>query len=304
MLRYLTFCMSTAVATQVGAVGATSHMTEVQPASYVTDTGDTLRVESAEFLRILGQQAAAAACFIYNDIDHALSKPMLVSARDAFDLHHAALLNGNDTLGIVGGEERRKTIAKLDAIGLMWAEMRGAVNTILNDPKNAAAVQVIKSKNLELLEMTDILVSEVEAQYANPVALMQADALMMEIVGRQAMMTQKIAKDACKIFSGNTSAELKENLATSIGIYEMSLTALIDGMPELGIKAAPTPQIATALAEVQADWQGTRQILQALLSGATVDRDQQVYLFEHMVDEMVRLEEVLHLYVTYSKHAH
>lgn len=303
MLRFITFCVSTALATQVGAVGANLNTTVVQPVSYAEDTGDTLRVESAEFLRILGQQAAAAACFMYNDIDRDLSGTMLTNARDAFDMHYQALLNGDETIGIIGGEQRKKTVAKLEAIGTLWIEFRGAVETILNDPKNSDAVQLIKSKNLELLEMTDVLVAEVEAQYANPVELMQSDALMIEIVGRQAMMTQKIAKDACKIFSENAGDDRKESLAESIAIYDASLVALINGMPGLGIMAAPTPEIEMALGQISQDWQGTRPILESLLNGDAVEHEKQRYLFEHMTQEMERLEEVMHLYVVYSKRA-
>ncbi|MEL6408902.1 MAG: hypothetical protein AAFN76_03415 [Pseudomonadota bacterium] len=36
---------------------------------FTEDSGDAERIECAEYLRIYTQEVAAAACFLYNDID-------------------------------------------------------------------------------------------------------------------------------------------------------------------------------------------------------------------------------------------
>ncbi len=273
-------------------------------ATFGEDTGDVIRIEAAEYLRTYSQEVAAAACFLYNDIDTPLSRELLIEAREGFDKKWNALMNGDETLGIIGGEQRKKTIVKLEKIDAVWTDMAGAVDDLVADRSNSAAVDLIKATNLTLFDMTDLLVTEVSAQYSNPSVLVQADALKLELVGRQAMMTQKIAKDACKVFTGNESAEIKDNLSTSKSIYEATLNALLHGLPELGIQPAPTPDIAASLEAIQADWATVRPILDTLVAGGSVDRDSQVFLFKHMVEEMVRLEDLSHAYVDHYDYAY
>lgn len=270
--------------------------------SLAEDTGGAERIESAEYLRVYTQEVAAAACYLFNDVEMDLSAKMLNETVTGFDKHLDALLNGNEALGIIGGEQKRKTIAKLEEIKTSWAPISTAAQALLEDPENRDAVAVIKAGNMPLFEKTHILVSDMEAEYSNPAELMQSDVITLEIVGRQAMMSQKIAKYACQIFTGDTSEQVLKGFRDSIGLYEISLDALINGMPQVGIQPAPTSEIATSLTDVLEDWKEMRPALDALLEGQASSRDQQVSLYTHMVDEMHKLEEIAHLYVEYSKH--
>jgi hypothetical protein len=274
---------------------------EETPASYAEDTGSAERIESGEYLRTYSQEIAAAACFLYNGVDVDLSTELLTEAREGFDLHLDALMNGNEDLGIIGGERRRKTFVKLQAIGEKWTPMAEAVDRLLETHDDPMSIATIKSENVVLLDMTDILVSDLEGQYADPAELLQVDVLMLEVVGRQAMMTQKIAKNACKIWSGNDSAEVRDDLTESVSIYEVSLNALLHGMPEVGLLPAPTEEIASGLSHLLADWSQIRPTVDSVMNG-NVERDELISLFRHMADEMHKLEELAHKYVVFSKH--
>ena len=76
-------------------------------ANYPGDVGGAERIESGDLLRVYSQEVAAAACFYFNDIEAELSVELMTEAREGFDLHLAALKNGNQTLGINGAEERQ-----------------------------------------------------------------------------------------------------------------------------------------------------------------------------------------------------
>ena len=266
------------------------------------DTGSAERIESADFLRIYTQEIAAAACYLYNGIESDLSLELLKEARHGFDLHLDALLNGNEALGIIGGEQRRKTVVELEEILSLWKPFAAATDALMANPNDGDAVHVIKSRNVTLFEKTDHLVSTVEGEYSNPAELLQSDVLTLEIVGRQAMMSQKIAKFACQIFTGDGSQEVAKGLSDAMRIYDVSLNALLNGMPEVGVIPAPTPEIRQALTEVLNDWEKTRPDLDTLLSTGTLSREKQIELFQHMSDEMHDLEKIAHKYVVFSKH--
>ena len=271
------------------------------PASFVEDTGSAERIEAGDLLRVYSQQVAAAACFYYNDVDRDLSVSLLNEARSGFDVHMAALRNGDENLGIIGGEERRKTLVKIDDVQAVWEDMAQAVDALLVASDDTAAVEVIKNLNMVLFEKTDTLLAELEGQYSNPVEIVQADVLTLEIVGRQAMMTQKIAKNVCKVWSGRDTPEVREQLTSALGIYELSLSALINGMPEVGLRPAPTEEIAAGLSDVLSDWTEVRPTVDTILAGSTSQEDL-AYLFQHMAEEMHKLEEITHQYVVHSKH--
>ncbi|MEO9517671.1 MAG: type IV pili methyl-accepting chemotaxis transducer N-terminal domain-containing protein [Paracoccaceae bacterium] len=270
------------------------------PVNFIKDTGSVERIESGEHLRIYSQQVAAAACFYYNGIEVEHSAKIMNEARTGFDMHLAALTHGDETLGIVGGEERRKTIVQLEEINALWSEMAHSVDALMTSSDNSAAVNVIKDQNMPLFELTNILVSDLEGQYANPVELTQADVLTIEIVGRQAALTQVIAKNVCKIWSGRNSAEILQDLDSAISVYETSLNALLNGMPEVGLAPAPTDEIAAGLTQVLSDWSEIRPIVDAI-KGGSISEDELTYLFRHMADEMHTFEDVTHQYVLLSK---
>ncbi len=294
-LTFATLCLTTA------AFAGEPLATEPLQVSYSESVGSAERIESGDFLRVYSQEVAAAACFYHNGIDMELSQELLLEARYGFGKHLDALRTGNEELGIIGKEERRKTIARLDAVEAVWTEIDQAVGALLEDFNDKAAVGVIKDKNLPLFELTDLLLSDLEGEYANPAELIQADVLMLEIAGRQAMMTQKIAKNACKLLSGRDTEKVREDLIDSVSLYELSLNALLNGMPQVGLKPAPTEEIAERLRLVQQDWAETRPVVDAILSGAQ-DTDALEYLFQHMAEEMHKLEEITHMYVVFSKH--
>ncbi|MCG6884518.1 MAG: type IV pili methyl-accepting chemotaxis transducer N-terminal domain-containing protein [Silicimonas sp.] len=302
MKHFTILCLG--VALSGAAYAAEPEPTNIEPlvSTFAEDTGDDIRIESAEYLRTYSQEVAAAACFLYNDIDAEFSRELMHEARAGFDLRLDALLNGNEALGIIGAEHRKKTIAELEKIATFWSDMAAAVDVLMESPHDTDAVNVIKSKNLELFEMTDILVAHIEGEYANPAVMTEADVILLEIVGRTEMMSQKIAKDSCKIFTGNDDPAIKERLHQSIGIYEASLDALLNGMPALGVPKAPTHEIETMLHKVQDDWHKLTPILATLLAGEKIDEATEVYMFEHMVEEAHKLEELSHAYATFSHH--
>ena len=291
-----------AIATPAISADNTTEPTDVMPVAYVENTGDVARITSSKRLRTYSQEVAAAACFYHNDIDSAFSREVLIEAKSNFDVRLDALRDGNESLGMVGGEERPKTLAMLAEVGAIWTDVAASVDGLVANQNDAGAADAISARHAELFEKTDALANEMTAQYANPSVITQAGVLSLEMVGRQAMLAQKMAGDACQVIAGKGSPDILRTLSESASVYDATLDALINGMPALGLRAAPTPEIAGALREIKMDWGTVRPIVDTLVRGGSVDRDMQVYLFKHMVAEMTRLEEVSQAYAEDAKY--
>lgn len=228
----------------------------------------------------------------------------MLQAQGKFDTNIDVLLNGDIGMNIIGGEKRPKTVKQLNEIRAMWAPVSEAVTQMANDPKESAAADVTKESSLVLFEETDTLVAEISAECSNPAELLQVDAMMLEIVGRQPMPTQKIAKNACKIKPDSQRDASIASLSDAMGLFEVSLDALIAGMPSVGLPPAPTPEIEAGIQAVLVDWSETRPLVDQLFEVGALGSDEQIALLRRMNDKIYRLEGITHDYALFSRHTH
>jgi Type IV pili methyl-accepting chemotaxis transducer N-term len=245
--------------------------TSEQLAQNVEDKGGTARINFSGKLRMLSQRIPASACALSAGVDPDGSKERLKSASEEFAKILIALQSGDESLGIKGAEDRKKNLVGLQKLSEEWAPMQAAVTEILGGGDPATALPVLYEKNGVVLGIAQKLVTEIAATYSDPNAMSQAAAIAVDIAGRQRMLSQKMAKLACMISTGSGTAELNAELAKTIEIYDATLIALIDGMPDAGIVAAPTPELRAALVAIRDVWQGLRPLLDGAAQGTALD---------------------------------
>ncbi|MEJ6403235.1 type IV pili methyl-accepting chemotaxis transducer N-terminal domain-containing protein [Yoonia sp. 2307UL14-13] len=271
------------------------------PAQFVEDTGAANRIEAGDILRTVSQEVAAAVCHFHNGVAPDLSEKLLNEGIGKFDVMLDALLNGNENLGIVGGEERRKTIALLEQVGASWQPTRDAALGVIAEPTDTSAVNVVYGSATTLLDQTYLLLSELEGEYANPVELLQADVMLLEVSGRQSMLTQRLSYLACRAWSGTADANYKETLATTLSQFDFAMGALRNGMPEMGIMPPPTDEIADLLERAAADWTVIEGHIATMNDADIADTETADALYRMLADKMYTMEEVAHQYALYSK---
>ncbi|MCY4178988.1 MAG: type IV pili methyl-accepting chemotaxis transducer N-terminal domain-containing protein, partial [Litoreibacter sp.] len=243
-------------------------------------------------LRVLSQEAASAACHMANDIATEEALGLMVEAKGKFSLLLDALQYGNPTLNIIGEEPRKKTVLKIEALREEWAPIDAAAVTLLDDPK---------TDNEAVLASASTLTSAIAGEYSNPAELVQADVMLLDFAGRQAMLTQKMAKIACEIWVGNRGADRLELLTKTMETYELTLRALLDGAPAVGLRAAPTDEIRVALISSVADWTGIKESLNVVLASADVPDATKSDLFASLNAAMHNMNKIEHKYVVFSK---
>ena len=286
---------------EVDASGATNDANLIE-ATLVEDIGAAERIEAADVMRTVSQELGAAACFLYNGIDTDESRRIMLRAQERFVTNIEALIYGNPSMNIIGGETRARTIRELESILTEWAPISEASKRLDANPTDSAAVDAIKAGTFRLYDMTNHLVSEISGEYSNPAELLQVDALMLDIAGRQAMLAQIISKNACKIWTRDEQDAARDRLSESMELLDRSLNALRHGMAEVGLKPAPTPEIANALDGVIADWAQTRPELDRLLAENDLPEETRTQIFRRMNDKTSRLEDIVHQYTAFAKH--
>lgn len=247
--------------------------------SFLQDMGASQRIDFSGKLRMLSQRIVAAGCNYTAGIDPDRSGPMLAAAKAEFQVIVDALEFGNNDLGIMAAEDRRKTLVGLAKLRELWEPAAASGAAILADAATPDTVATFADQSAPLLEMAKLLVSEISAQYSDPTAVLQADALIIDIAGRQRMLSQRMSKNVCLISSGlNTDVALAE-LGATAQMFDVSLNALRHSMADAGIKPPPNDEIAAGLDVVINDWARLKPIVDAALAGQRLDTEQRNIMF-------------------------
>jgi hypothetical protein len=307
MLRLL--CNGTTLTVAIFTTSLALHADDVADAALIdaqyeieSDGADRIRV--AGQLRTLTQQVAAASCALSTDIDTHEAHDVLAHATEQFDRYIVALRDGDDTLHILHPETRRHTLEDIAHVSSEWATIHGAVDSILTDGHDIDNAHLIDDHNLELLELTTVLASDITGQYSHPYEITAADAMMIEIAGRQRMLTQKMAKDACEIWAGYHADTAREDLVQTVDVFENSLNALRYGLPAAGLQEAPNDKIREDLDQLLVRWETIKINEQTLIDGGTLTDDQKAEVFHDLEVELAELDHLLDDYKDYAERTH
>jgi hypothetical protein len=296
----LTFSTATQGLAKSGAI-ALPENNDIIHVQLLEDIGASERINLSGKLRMLSQRIPAAACNEHAGIVVEQSKAVLHAAKEEFDTIIAALEFGNEDLNIIGQEERRKTLAAIGALHAVYDPLHAALDDIELTGGTDEEVLIVAEHNMEVLEAAKLLVSEISGQYSDPTALLQSDALTIDIAGRQRMLTQKMSKEVCLITSGIYADASLEVLGGTVNMFETALNALQFGMEGAGISPAPTDEIAAGLERVQADWAEVSSLVKEIASGGTIDDDARAAVFTGLNTTMANMNAVVGLYSENSK---
>lgn len=265
------------------------------------ESGAQERVALSGKLRMLSQRIPSAACHLAAGIDADISKALLADGVAEFDTILNALEVGDTSLNIVGAERRAKTVAKIKDLKTVWAPLKAAAENVIAGDMSDEYLQVILDQNTAILDSAKQLVVELSGQYSNPFEMVQSDAFLIDIAGRQRMLTQQMAKDSCVLATGRGTPETAKALEGSIRVFGSSLEALRHGLPGAGISKPPTAAIAAGLEEVADAWAEAKPALLAGLEGAEFDAEREAQKFRRLNATMSIMNDVVVMYTKAAK---
>lgn len=267
----------------------------------VSDIGASERINVAGQLSTLSQRIIGSACNLNSGVTVRESQAVLQISADQFSRIYDALLYGNRSFGILGEETRARTLRVIEELDAAWTPL---LETARATPVNADENDRIKSlaeQSDPLLETANILIAEITGQYADPVSLLQADALLIDLAGRQRMLAARMSKDVCLIASDITVDAAKNDLAESNLLFGDTLTALRNGMPSVGVRPPPTEQIADGLQFVVEEWNAIQPFLARAAAGEYLDEAERQRVYFAFLGIESRMNNVVTAYDKNSK---
>jgi hypothetical protein len=284
----------------IAAIGLTC-ATPAISADITKDVGSSERVNLSGQLGTLSERITAAACNLSAGIATTESAAVLHISTHHFTRINKALLVGNRGFGILGEETRPRTLRAISDLNAKWEPLQEMANAMQASSQDVDTVNSLAQQSNPLQREAQILVSEITGQYADPVALLHADALLLEIAGRQRMLSNRMSKNVCLIASDVHDEEAMAELRETITLFEASLNALQHGLESVGVRPPPNAAIEAGLAVVADEWDLIRPVLDATLGGAELNDETRAQVFLAFLGMEGRMNNVVTQYMKNSK---
>ena len=127
----------------------------------------------------------------------------------------------------------------------------------------------------------------------------KADATVINLSGRQRMLTQKMTKEAFGVLNG---IEKKENLKNTADSFDKVLKGLINGNEDLGLPKAENPDVIEGLKEVSNLWEPFKNAIYTMINTSDPGQLKQEldFIYANNVPLLKKMNYVVGLYQKHS----
>lgn len=202
--------------------------------------------------RMLSQRISKSACLTAARINFSTNFNDTMVAHSEFEAGLLALRRGSAELGVLP-VTIDDAVAELRLVGAQWQELDPFIEKIVDSGTiSATDLYALDLRSLELLGlMSNTVATIVESYSGNVQNISMGTTITVDIAGRQRMLSQKIVKEMCMML---VLHQPSPDLAGTIGLFDVSLKALIDGYAPAGVMPPPTMEIRARLLNIQTLW--------------------------------------------------
>jgi hypothetical protein len=203
--------------------------------------------------RMLTQRMTKLAILVSLNINTKENKKRLEKFSKLYDKTLKAFKNGDSDLNC--NPIKNKSIDKqIAVIEKKWKPFYNHVQNIIDGKdKDGSSLKYIIDNNEELLKVSNELVKRYEKSNKSENYLDKARLHIVNIAGRQRMLTQKMTKEKLLILKGEKG--YSDKLQKTVKLFDDSLHALIEGDSEHMIVKPANKKIKEQLAEVSKIWE-------------------------------------------------
>lgn len=202
--------------------------------------------------RMLTQKMSKEILLIARNIDVDKNKEELKKTADTFDRTLNGLINGDKELGLppAGNQD---IIERLNDVKSFWNDFKVIVDeTAASGQTSASIIKKVSNLNLPFLDECEevVMMYEVEAEQVTG----KGGALVINLAGKQRMLTQKITKEFLLITLNVNADENKLRLKRTAYLFERTLNGLIKGDKYLKLQPSTNKAAIQQLLKVQSLW--------------------------------------------------
>jgi len=267
----------------------------VQAGATAAEYGTILNLSGKQ--RMLTQKMSKEIMLIALDNDATANTGNLAKTAALFAKTLHGLRDGDASLGLPPTTNAR-IIRQLDRVSAIWTGFQTTVDQIVaTGTVTAEQVAVVASANLPLLKQMNKCVKLYEKDASK--AGLKSDpglAVTINLAGKQRMLTQKMSKEFLLVAYGQEREQNQLSLMETYGLFERTLTGLIDGDVTLDLPGTTNPAIQAQLDVVHALWTSFKPIVENGASSATIDKEDIRHLAEANLPLLKQMNRAVGMY--------
>ncbi len=202
--------------------------------------------------RMLTQKMSKEILLIYHAIDVEKNRTNLAGSALMFAKTLKGLINGDKSLHLTPTHDK-DILEQMNVVSALWLGFSKNVLPVIKGRKvDLPYIERVAKENLPLLREMNKAVYMYEKAAGSDLNDLAA---VVNLSGRQRMLTQKMAKEYLLIAAHVREKENKENLEKTIALFDRTLKGLRDGDPSQGLSKTTEPLVLKQLAVVDKLWQ-------------------------------------------------
>ncbi len=208
--------------------------------------------------RMLTQKMSKEILFIAQNINVEENKRNLYKSARLFSFTLKGLLNGEKKLHLVKSINP-SIIQQLNIVTKLWEQFHKNIELVLAANMSITLLKDVANQNMPLLLAMDKAVKLYEQD--SSFTLEASRARVLNLSGRQRMLTQKITKELLLVINGIAPKENKALLQKTMHQFERILMGLLNGDAELGLKGTKHFALRNQLRAVKYTWNRYKRLL-------------------------------------------
>ncbi|MCK5902289.1 MAG: type IV pili methyl-accepting chemotaxis transducer N-terminal domain-containing protein [Cocleimonas sp.] len=224
-----------------------------------------IRVNLAGKQRMLTQKMSKESLLIALNIDVEENKKNLKNSIKLFEKTLKGLQLGDKSLGLTETKSK-ETLKQLTKVIQLWETFKPSIESILNKENTLEALHYISANNLALMKEMNNVVSLYQANSGSDLNEL---AIVINLAGKQRMLTQKMTKELLLIAKEVEIKKNKESLKQTTQLFDNTLQALIHGNRDLGLPATKDQQIIKQLTTIENHWNEFKPIIEKTETDST-----------------------------------
>ncbi|MEN1680297.1 MAG: type IV pili methyl-accepting chemotaxis transducer N-terminal domain-containing protein [Planctomycetota bacterium] len=228
--------------------------------------------------RMLTQKMSKEALFVTAGVRADELRGALAETTTLFETTLAGLRDGDASLGLPATENPR-IVKQLDKVQSLYLELKPLFDTVGQGGElSSDELSQLASKNPPLLKEMNKAVKMYERQAKKVLTGDAAAAVVINLAGKQRMLTQKMTKEALLVHLGVNKDENLLNLRETTSLFDRTLAGLLDGDADLELPGTQNDAIRTQLNIVSGLWNKLAPTFNAVIAGDSPSDDTLVAL--------------------------
>ncbi|MGR3310584.1 MAG: type IV pili methyl-accepting chemotaxis transducer N-terminal domain-containing protein [Candidatus Brocadiales bacterium] len=219
--------------------------------------------------RMLTQKMSKEILLIAWNVDADKNREELKRSAATFERTLDGLIKGDKELGLPVANNH---IAEhINSVRPLWMDFKAVVvEAATSGQTSEGIIKKVSDINLPLLDKCDeiVMVYEVEAEH-----ITGGGAHIINLTGKQRMLTQKMAKEFLLITLNVNPYENKLRLQHTAHLFEQTLNGLIKGGRHLKLQRTTSKVILKQLSKVQALWKDFKEPIDTALNTGKWSQD-------------------------------